>query len=271
MIRDIVMYMDRTYVSQRKLVPVYETGLVYFRTIILNNSIIKNKLQSILLTNIENERNGELIDITTMKGILHMFVELSINGEKVYENEFENIFLSQTRLYYQNESRQCINQYTCIEYVRKVETRFQQEQKRIVNYLAKTTEIKLFQALEQELITNHAEALVNMERSGCAVMLHENNILHLKQLCQLFSRVPLKLQLIRDCMSEFIKKVGYEILADQEKTKEKPVIFVENILALKDKFDQIIQQCLNVPPPLSSSPDSVLERPKIVTCFERIF
>jgi hypothetical protein len=86
-----------------------------------------------------------------------------------------------------------------------------------------------------------------MERSGCQAMLHDNNIPHLKQLCQLFmTRVPLKLQLIRDCISQYIKKVGYEILADQEKTKEKPVIFVENILALKDKFDLIIQTCLQV-------------------------
>jgi cullin 3 len=245
-IRDIVMYMDRTYVSQHKLLPVYETGLLIFKNIILNHSFLQTKLQTLLLTNIENERNGQLIDHPTMKGVLNMLVELSINGDKVYETEFETNFLTQTKLYYSKESNQCLHQYSCVEYIQKVENRFLQESKRCVAYLAKTTEMKLISVLELELISNHAEALVKMERSGCAVMLQENNISHLKQLCQLFSRVPLKLQLIRECISEFIKKTGYEIVSDQEKTKEKPVVFVENILALKDKFDQIILHCLQV-------------------------
>jgi cullin 3 len=249
MIRDIVMYMDRTYVSQHKLLPIYDTGLTIFRTVIINNSLVKEKFLRILLANVEKERKGQLIDHLTMKGILSMLVELSINGEKVYENEFESIFLFQSRVFYSNESQECLHQqsYSCIEYLTKVNQRYQQEEARLRNYLSKTTELKLLNILDVELLSNHAEALVHMERSGCQVMLHENNIVHLKQLCQLFmTRVPLKVQLIRDCMSQYIKRVGYEILADQEKTKEKPVMFVENILALKDKFDHIIQICLQV-------------------------
>jgi cullin 3 len=246
MVRDIVMYLDRTYVGQHKLLPVYETGLLIFRNVILNHSILQKKLQTLLLTKIENERNGELIDQTIMKGVLNMLVELGVQGDKVYEREFETSFLTETKLYYQNESRTCLHQLSCVEYIQKVETRLLQEQKRSVNYLAKSTESKLTSVIELELISNHAETLVKMERSGCAVMLQENNIPNLKQLCHLFSRVPLKLQLIRDCISDFIKKTGSEILADQEKTKEKPVVFVENILALKDKFDQIILICLQV-------------------------
>jgi cullin 3 len=249
MIRDIVMYLDRTYVCQQKLLSIDHTGFNIFRNVIINNSLIKEKLLRLLLSNIQNERNGELIDHLTMKGILTMLIELSIQNEKVYENEFETIFLFQTRQFYFNESHECLNQqsYSCIEYLTKVNQRYQEEELRLRNYLSKTTELKLFHILDVELLSNHAETLVQMERSGCQAMLHDNNIPHLKQLCQLFmTRVPLKLQLIRDCISQYIKKVGYEILADQEKTKEKPVIFVENILALKDKFDLIIQTCLQV-------------------------
>lgn len=246
MIKDVVMYMNGNYVKNHKKLPVYECGLSIFRNTILYNSHIRNKLHQLLLLNIENERNGEIIDITTMKGLLSMLLELSINGERVYENEFENLFLYETKLYYEKESNRNLSEYTCIEYIQKVELRFQQEHKRIVNYLSNTTELKLMSLLETELISNHANTIIFMEKSGCEVMLHENNVSHLKQLCQLFQRVPIKLQLIRDCISEQIKKCGYEIISDQEKTKDKPFILVERILELKEKFDHIISVCLQV-------------------------
>lgn len=221
MIKDVVMYMNGNYVKNHKKLPVYECGLTIFRNIILHHSHIRNKLHQLLLSNIENERNGEIIDITTMKGILNMLLELSINGERVYENEFESLFLYETKLYYEKESIRNLSEFTCIEYVQKVDSRFQQEARRIVNYLSSTTESKLMSLLETELISNHANTIISMEKSGCEVMLHENNIPHLKQLCHLFQKVPIKLQLIRDCISDYIKKSGYEIISDQEKTKDK--------------------------------------------------
>jgi hypothetical protein len=42
---------------------------------------------------------------------------ISIGNEKVYENEFERNFLTQTELYYRHESSEYISQHTCIEYV----------------------------------------------------------------------------------------------------------------------------------------------------------
>jgi cullin 3 len=246
MLRDVVMYMDRTYVVQHKLTPVYEKGLSIFRETIIYNTLVRNNLQQLLLTNILNERNGELIDVPTMKGILYMFLELSIGNEKVYETEFERNFLTQTESYYRHESYEYITQHTCIEYVQKIEDRLKQEQQRILNYLSKSTEKKLNHILETELIANHAHTLVGMEGTGCRAMLEENNVKHLKQLCLLLYKVPIKLQLVRDCIGEYIKKCGSEIISDQDKTKEKPVVFVENILQLKEKFDHIIHECLQV-------------------------
>lgn len=49
MVRDILMYMDRTYVSFNKKMPVYEMGLVVFRDTVARHEKVKGRLQSLLL------------------------------------------------------------------------------------------------------------------------------------------------------------------------------------------------------------------------------
>lgn len=49
MVRDILMYMDRTYVSSKKKMPVYEMGLVVFRDTVARHEKVKGRLQSLLL------------------------------------------------------------------------------------------------------------------------------------------------------------------------------------------------------------------------------
>jgi len=243
MVKDILMYMDRTYIVHQKLTPVYDNGVNIFRETIIYNSEIKTRLQRLLLENISNERNGEIIDIPTMKGVLSMFMELGLDGEKVYEKEFEGMFLSSTRTFYREESLLFLSRNTCPDYIRKVDSRLGQESQRVVNYLSKTTEPKLKQILESELISAHAQSLVDMEGSGCFCMLRENKLGDLKAMYTLFSRVPVCLRYIQECVGEFVRRAGEGIIADQEKTKDQPVVFVQKVLDLKSKFDTIVHQC----------------------------
>ena len=60
MIRDILMYMDRTFVVHSRRVPVYDMGLKIFREGIVRHTLVKDRLRTILLNNIEAERTGEV-------------------------------------------------------------------------------------------------------------------------------------------------------------------------------------------------------------------
>lgn len=114
-----------------------------------------------------------------------------------------------------------------------------EEQHRVERYLHPATSPKLKHVVDTELISTHAATLVEMDNSGCVVMMKEQKIEDLRRMYTLFSRVPVTLDLVRDSMSQYVKKLGAEILADQENTKD-PVVFVQNILDLKAKFDDIV-------------------------------
>ena len=242
MIKDILMYMDRTWVPLHKKMPVYNLSLRVFREVLVQESeSLIERLRSLLLANVLNERQGLIIDKSLMKGILSMLVDLGVESLSVYEEDFERAFIESTKTFYRQESQQYLVENQCPEYLYKAEMRLQEEAHRSHSYLASSTEPKLMHCVEHELITVHSRALVDMQSSGCIFMMRENKIDDLKRMYSLFSRVPSTLDYLRECMSGYVKKCGLATVANQENAKE-PVAFVQQMLELKDKFDMIINQ-----------------------------
>ena len=62
MIRDILMYMDRVYVSGQKLEPVYNLGLILFRDNVVRYPPIRDHLRQTLLDMVGKERRGEVVE-----------------------------------------------------------------------------------------------------------------------------------------------------------------------------------------------------------------
>ena len=62
MIRDILMYMDRVYVTQNNLDNVYNLGLTLFRENVARFPALCEALRRILLEMVSAERRGEIID-----------------------------------------------------------------------------------------------------------------------------------------------------------------------------------------------------------------
>ena len=97
MIRDILMYMDRTYVASQKKTPVYERGLQIFRDEVCRSPRIRDRLLQMLLNLVQRERQGEMIERSLVKTVTSMLVEL---GRDVYAKDFEVAFLQSSATFY---------------------------------------------------------------------------------------------------------------------------------------------------------------------------
>jgi cullin 3 len=82
---------DKTYVAHNKKTPVYDLGLQIFRERVVRHPLVTRRLKSLLLQNIEKERQGQLIDRPLMKATLGMLGELGVGSATVYDEEFEVI------------------------------------------------------------------------------------------------------------------------------------------------------------------------------------
>jgi len=240
MIRDILMYMDRTFVLQERKEPVYELGLRIFKEQVARHPNVKDRVRSMLLSSIEAERRGELIDKETLRNILQMLVDLGINAMTVYQDDFETPFLEETRVFYEREGNEYIQINTCPDYVVKAQNRLNEEKARAQQYLHMTTEGKLLRIVSHELVIKHASHLVSMPNSGCNVMLRDNKMEELHKIWSLFSVKNCRDEMKR-CVYNFVRETGEKLVDDHDSDK-KPVEFVHELLDLQKKFEDIVRE-----------------------------
>ena len=116
-VKDILMYMDRTYVKTYKKSPVYEMAITLFREIVIYNPNVRERLKATLLENVNLERSGQLIDRDLMRSTTYMLIELGGNSSESaitpYEDEFEKEFLDMSTHFYAVESQSYMAKYTC--------------------------------------------------------------------------------------------------------------------------------------------------------------
>ncbi|XP_004297309.1 PREDICTED: cullin-3A [Fragaria vesca subsp. vesca] len=241
MIRDILMYMDRTYIPSTQKTPVHELGLNLWRDNIIHSSKIQMRLQNTLLELVLRERTGEVINRGLMRNIIKMLMEL---GPSVYQEDFENPFLEVSAEFYKGESQKFIECCDCGDYLKKAERRLNEELERVTHYLDAKSEVKITNVVEKEMIANHMLRLVHMDNSGLVNMLLDDKYEDLGRMYNLFRRVCNGLSTIREVMTSHIRETGKQLVTDPERLKD-PVEFVQRLLDEKDKYDSIIKLSFN--------------------------
>lgn len=99
-------------------------GLNLFRDKVIRSKQhpIQQHLISAMLTQIQLERNGDVIDRSAIQSAVSMLVELTDPDTKltVYAIDFEATYLDTTTSYYQIESQKLVSSYDAPEFMRKV-------------------------------------------------------------------------------------------------------------------------------------------------------
>ncbi|CAL5325072.1 hypothetical protein CsSME_00004254 [Camellia sinensis var. sinensis] len=241
MIRDILMYMDRTFIPSTHKTPVHELGLNLWRDNIIHSNKIQSRLQDTLLELVQRERTGEVINRGLMRNIIKMLMDL---GSSVYQDDFEKPFLEVSADFYRGESQQFIECCDCGDYLKKAERRLNEEIERVSHYLDLKSEAKITYVVEMEMIESQMQRLVHMENSGLVNMVVDDKYEDLGRMYSLFRRVPSGLPIIRDVMTSHIRDTGKQLVTDPERLKD-PVDFVQRLLDEKDKHDKIINLAFN--------------------------
>lgn len=234
MIRNIFLYLDRTYVLQKpSVMSIWEMGLDLFRSHVVVNSVIQKTTVEGLLMLIEKERNGETVDRSLLKSLLRMLSDLQI-----YEDAFEEKFMLATKQLYQSEGQRKMQELEVPDYLLHVEKRLSEEVERLLHYLDPVTKHQLIYTVEKQLLSDH---LTGILQKGLDNLLEENRLADLTLMYSLFSRV--KNGTVELCMglNAYIKKKGRTIVIDPEKDRS----MVQDLLNFKDKLDNIVRNCFD--------------------------
>ncbi|GAU37754.1 hypothetical protein TSUD_102700 [Trifolium subterraneum] len=151
---------------------------------------INGKVRDAVISLIDQEREGEQIDRALLKNVLDIFVEIGMGQMDHYDNDFEAAMLKDTAAYYSRKASNWILEDSCPDYMLKAEECLKREKDRVAHYLHSSSEPKLLEKVQHELLSVYANQLLEKEHSGCHALLRDDKVEDLSRMFRLFSKIP---------------------------------------------------------------------------------
>ena len=260
-----------------------------FRDLILRTPIqiqpqntVASTLTTIILDQIQMDRNGEIIDRALVKSCIYMLEGLYESDDeedcgKLYLTMFEPEYLNASRTFYGAEGAAMLIDADAGAFCRHAQARATEEQDRCRSTLSPLTAPKIRRVVEEELIRKHLREVIDLRNSGVRFMLDNDRYDDLRMVYDLSTRVEPEKGELRRAVQGRIVELGTEINAHtrsaislpvagegttdnlrsdelkesgQTKTISKPaaqqtmaaIAWVEETLHLKAKFDKILRE-----------------------------
>lgn len=243
MIRDILLYLNRTYCKLYNKPDTYEVGLYQFRECILTHPDVAPRIRKDIQDAVNADRAGEKhpVDRTMIRTAVNMLIDAQVNGTALYQQYFEDDFLQNTQLYYRRHAEKFFAEHTVPEYLQMAEEKLREEERRADAYIDKSTRVKLRALVQHELLVNFAQRIVDEPRTGVVPMFTASAHSDLARLYKLFLREPAKLELIANALGNLVKSHGKSIVTDPELAKD-PMQLVQKLLDCRDKYHKIVAE-----------------------------
>ncbi|CAF0834679.1 unnamed protein product [Brachionus calyciflorus] len=233
MICQIFLPLDRGYVLNNPLIlSIWDLGLDLFKNYIIINKTVQTRCISGLLTLIDSERSGELIDRSLVKSLLTMLYKLQL-----YQPIFETEFIKSSEKLYSHEGESLLQTFEIPEYLKHVEKRLNEENNRLLHYLHPSTRQPLINCVERNLIGEHVNTIL---QKGFDNLMDDKRLDDLKLLYNLLSRFLNGVEQLKNFYSQYIKKRGRDIVINPEKDNT----MIQELLDFKEKLD-LISECWN--------------------------
>jgi cullin 3 len=248
MIRDVVMYMERTFLEFRHKAPVPELGLRAWRDGMLRpDGEVRPRLRAALLQMAGRDRAGEAVDVPLcdlMAGATKMLVEV---GDGLYEEVLEAPFLDEVRRLCAGESvRLLALPCGCGEYLRTVESMMDAGKARVSRFLDAQTEEKVAAVVLAEMVETNVARLVGMEGSGLASMLVDGRYWDLTRMHRLLGRVQGGVPAMRDCMNVHFQEIRNTAGDDERllsREKERYMEMINGVFRGEVSFHAALDSC----------------------------
>eukprot|EP00051_Salpingoeca_urceolata_P032720 m.17039 g.17039 ORF g.17039 m.17039 type:complete len:751 (-) comp5374_c0_seq1:205-2457(-) len=259
----IFSYLNRHWVRReieegnKNVYNVDKLTLVVWRDVIF--AALEKQLVDAVLDLIERERNGETINTRLISGVKDCFVALGLDDEEgknpelaVYKEHLENVFLKKTMEYYRAESDAFLADNPITEYMKKVESRLEQEQRRVQVYLHDSSRDELAKTCEAVMIRSHVDVLHGEFQS----LLDNERTEDLQRMYGLLSRIPDGLEPLRQRLEAHVVDQGQSALAAAlAASGDDAKVYVDTLLQVHRKHRTLVSTAFHSDPSFVASLD----------------
>lgn len=249
-INHLFKYLNRHWVKReidegkKDVFDVYTLHLVEWREELFMK--VNTSVMTAVLKMVEKQRNGETIEQSQIKSIVDSFVSLGLDDNdstkstlEVYRFHFERPFIDATKTYYQNESQRFVAENSVVEYMKKAETRLDEEKNRVGMYLHPDIMNTLMKTCLAVLVTDHSTLL----RDEFQSLLDMDRQEDLARMYRLLARIIDGLEPLKTKFEAHVRKSG---LANVEKISTggenvEPKVYVEALLDVHTQYAKLVE------------------------------
>ncbi len=264
-INHLFRYLNRHWVKReidegkKNIYDVYTLHLVQWRQVLFKDT--HEKVMLAVLKMVEKQRMGETIEHNQIKSIVDSFVSLGLDEADptkstldVYRYHFEKPFLDATRAFYEKESKEFLAENSVVEYMKKAETRLEEEEERVSMYLHQDIILPLRKACNTALIADHSGIL----RDEFQVLLDNDRVDDMQRMYGLLQRIPDGLDPLRAKFEAHVRKAGLaaveKVAVDADKLE--PKIYVDALLEIHTQYQGLVKQAFKDEPEFTRSLDN---------------
>lgn len=246
---NLFRYLNRHWVKReidegkKDVYDVYTLHLVQWREELFSK--VHQNVMAAVLKMVEKQRNGETIEQSQIKSVVDSFVSLGLDETDstkstldVYRFHFERPFVDATTKYYENESAQFVAENSVVEYMKKAETRLEEEKGRVGLYLHPDIMTPLMRSCLGVLVSGHSALL----RDEFQVLLDSDRQDDLARMYRLLARIVDGLEPLRTKFEAHVRKSG---LAAVEKVSVEgenlePKTYVDALLEIHTQYQNLV-------------------------------
>ena len=230
--------------GKKSIYDVYTLHLVRWRVTLFAE--VHEKVMDAVLKMVEKQRNGETIEHNQVKQIVDSFVSLGLDEADptkstldVYRFNFERPFLEATKVFYEAESKQFVAENSIVEYMKKAETRLDEEEERVRMYLHPDIIIPLKKTCNTALIADHSIIL----RDEFQILLENDRTEDMQRMYGLLSRIPDGLEPLRTKFEAHVRKAGLAAVAKVaiDADKLEPKTYVDALLEIHTQYQALVK------------------------------
>ena len=264
-INHLFRYLNRHWVKRemdegkKNIYDVYTLHLVQWRENLFEE--VHEKVMEAVLKMVEKQRHGETIEHSQIKSIVDSFVSLGLDEADptkstldVYRFNFEKPFLEATKIFYQAESKQFVAENSIVEYMKKAETRLDEEEERVNMYLHADIIVPLKKTCNTALIADHSAIL----RDEFQILLDNDRYDDMQRMYNLLSRIPDGLEPLRTRFEAHVRKAGLAAVAKVATDGDKlvPKVYVDALLEIHTQYQGLVKQAFKDEPEFTRSLDN---------------
>ncbi|GMY16840.1 cullin-1 [Fagus crenata] len=250
-------YLDRFFIARRSLPALDEIGLTCFRDLVYQE--VNANARDAVINLIDKEREGEQIDRALLKNVIDIFVEIGTEQMELYKQDFEAQMLQDSSAYYSGKASNWILVDSCPDYMLKAEECLKRERDRVSHYLHISSEQKLVEKVQHELLVVYATQLLEKEHSGCRALLRDDKVEDLSRMYRLYHKIPKGLDPVSTIFKQHVTAEGTALVQQAKDAANSQAangagvqeqVLIRKIIELHNKYcfltDSLFQNALKV-------------------------